>query len=391
MKKETLNKTILKKNRPLEIFCNQQYKGYHIRGQIGELYDSFSNERTNEYGSAFYRFAITFLMNETYRKVMKDRHKETGPMFCEVYSLSEKEFLAERKRFYLESTGQTEKEHEPNGSALKRILELTPRDTTLVIDLDEANIQESEYLNESIKAKNNVILLSLDFVVNRTQIPPSSEKTVDYLNRIYAIPAFHCFESNEDEDKVIEADFADFFDDIFEITHFTYEYDYMKKREYWTILNSIGELSYEWIQKNAISKRYLKRLNRVNRSIGDRTYPLTSFCWKFFDDLVDDLATQKQIKKCQFCDDFFTYQPRWPTKKFCSPTFEGKNCRKDYDNRLDYRRHPEERKLKAREYQRKKRAEKKEQDRIKAEKKKEENRKYQREYRALLKKYGVKK
>ncbi|GAF73310.1 unnamed protein product, partial [marine sediment metagenome] len=144
-------------------------------------------------------------------------------------------------------------------------------------------------------------------------------------------------------------------------------------------------------EKNVINKRYLKKLNLLNKRMGDRTYPLTDFCWKFFDDLVDDLTTQKRIEECQFCGDFFIYQPRWPTKKFCSLRFEGKNCRKDHNNRLDYRRHPEERKLKAREYQRKRRAEKKEQDRLKEEKKKEENRKYQREYRALLRKYGAKK
>ncbi len=134
-------------------------------------------------------------------------------------------------------------------------------------------------------------------------------------------------------------------------------------------MHSIGELSYEWIQKNAMSERYLKRLNRVNGRIGDRTYPLTNFCWKFLDDLVDDLTTQKQIARCEFCGDFFIYQPRWPTKKFCSLRFEGKDCKKVYHNKTDYQKHPEERKSKARDYQRKKRAEKKEQDRLKAEKK----------------------
>lgn len=388
MKKETINKVTMDPKKDVEIFCSHRYKGYHIRGAIFQLRDCFWDEEVQEdYAYVYYRFAVMALVNAAYQKGVKEIRKEGGRLLWEFYGLTEKEYLDAEKRRYLDFQRSQPKEHRPSGSFAKEMLEDNMRNRSLLIDLEEAGIQESEYLNESIKAKKNAILLNLGFVVNRIEMLSDREKERDYLSRIYTIPAFHCPERNEDPQE----DFEDFFERNFEIIYFDYECNYLQKREYHGILSSIGHLSYEWIEKNTVGNRYLRRLNRLNGRIGDRMYPLTNFCWKFFDDLVDDLTIQKQVTRCEFCRDFFVYQRRWPTKKFCTLRFEGKDCRKAYHNRTNYKRNPEERKLKARDYQRKRRAEREEQDRLKEERKKEESRIYQRDYRALLKKHGVKK
>ena len=128
---------------------------------------------------------------------------------------------------------------------------------------------------------------------------------------------------------------------LYEILYFNLGYDYLAKRKYNRVLESTGRLGHEWIKINTISKRYLKRLNRLNEIIGDRTDPLTDFCWKFFDDLIDDLTTQKQIGKCQLCGDFFEHL-RVREKKFCSLKSEGKNCGKSARNKRYYEKHKDE-------------------------------------------------
>jgi len=146
----------------------------------------------------------------------------------------------------------------------------------------------------------------------------------EYLNRIYTFPAFHMPEKN----KYPEEDFWHWFEEMFELLYSDLDYDYMKRREYRKILTSIGNLSYEWIKKGKIDKKNLGKLNQLQKSIGERTHPLTDFCRKFFDDLVDDLTAQRKIGRCLHCGDFF----RWPRavriKKYCSLKTDGKNCAK---------------------------------------------------------------
>jgi len=81
-----------------------------------------------------------------------------------------------------------------------------------------------------------------------------------------------------------------------------------------------------------------------------------------FDSLVEDLLQNKVILQCQLCGDFCKY---YRNKKFCSLKSESKDCGRSARNARDYQAHKPERQAKATEYQRK--------------------------YRALMKKLGVKK
>lgn len=322
MKKEILNKATMYAHKEVDIFCSHKYKGYYIRGTIFSLYDYFQEEKGGRDGVVVsYRFAITALVNAAYLRRVKKLRKEQKWRQWDLYAVTEKEYLEAVRR---ERLNDLRKTNGPNYYPTEERMEQFTKNRTLLIDLDEADIKESEYLAESIRTKKEVILLNMDFVVDRIGVGSSQVKEGNHFGRIYSIPAFHCPERRVDPNR----DFIFFFDKKFEDIYSKLEYDYLGRKEYFTILNSIGKLSYEWIEKNAVSKSYLKRLNRVNRSMGDRTYPLTDFCWKFFDDLVDELTTNKLIGKCPHCRDFF----RWPRavrmKKYCSLKTDGKNCAK---------------------------------------------------------------
>lgn len=347
MKKEILNKATMYVHKEVDIFCSHKYKGYHIRGTIFSLDDYFQEKKGGRNTILVnYRFAITALVNTAYLRKIRKLRKEQEWRKWDLHASTEKEYLRAARRKQLNDWRNTN--YYPTEEKIEQFM----KNRTLLIDLDEAGIKESEYLAESIRTKKEVILLNMDFVVDRIGVGSPQAKKRNHFGRIYTIPAFHCPERRVNPNR----DFISFFDEKFEDIYSKLEYDYLGKKEYFTILNSIGKLSYDWIEKNAISKGYLKKLNGVNRSMGGRTYPLTDFCWKFFDDLVDDLVSQKQIKKCQVCGGFFRYNPRVAHKKFCSFKSEGKDCGKKTRYKRWYDKHKNEVREKQREEMRDTRA-----------------------------------
>jgi len=360
MRKEIINRIKCEdESVRIEIFCNRQYKGYYVRGHIDTIQDSGSvhDPMRGLFGSINYRFIITVLVSGTYQERIKrgkirSFQRDVGFERWNTESMfawkTQKEFIDERKRWLLairrkRSNSRTYNRHIPEWQ------EEVFRNENLVIDLDEAGITENSYLEESVSAKKDIILLDMDFFVDEIKLTNGQEMR-HYLKRIYTIPAFWC---PQEKEEFTLTDFYHWFDDLYEILYFNLGYDYLAKRKYNRILESTGRLGHEWIESNTISKHYLKRLNQLKKGIGDSTYPLTNFCYKFFDDLIDDLTTQKQIVKCQNCGDFCKY---YRNKKFCSLTSDGKNCGKSASNDRDYQAHKPERQAKAAEYQRKRRA-----------------------------------
>ncbi len=363
MKKEIIDKIKCEdESERIEIFCNQRYKDYYVRGNFVTISDyvKVHNQRPREYSIRIdYRFLMVVLVNDVYlKRTEKDmitndfrfRDSEfewnTGNMFR---WRNQREYVNERKKWLLARP----KELEKSGRRILEWEEEIFKKETLVIELDEVGIVESPYLNESIGTGKQIILADIDFFVH--DIDLSHCYTIEnYYARIYTIPAFYC--TGEDREFGVNYGVPHWFDKLYEFLYFNLDYDCLEKREYSRILKSIGDLSLEWIHKNTIDNPYLKKLNQLNKKIGNRTYPLSDFCWKFLDDLVDDLMTQKQIRECQFCGDFFIYNPGVAHKKFCSLMSEGKDCGKKTRYRRWYEKHKSENRAKSRKEMRETRA-----------------------------------
>ncbi len=229
MKKETINKAILEGTGNVHIFCNQQYKGYYIRGLAETLIDRFWDEGILEpYADVEYGFIMVCLQNKAFQREMNEpenRRSKEGRLGFPKYSLTQEEYFDVQKRHLLAIWRRASKESRHSGNPPKELLENRIRNRILLINLDEAGIQESEYLNESIKANKKEILLSLDFVVTRIRTLSHREEKRDYLNRIYTIPAFHCPERDEAPHK----DFVRFFEENFEQAYFGFQCDYLQK------------------------------------------------------------------------------------------------------------------------------------------------------------------
>jgi len=281
MRKEIINRIKCEdESVRIEIFCNRQYKGYYVRGHIDTIQDSGSvhDPIRGLFGSINYRFIITVLVNDTYQERIKrgkirSFQRDVGFERWNTENMfawrTQKEYVDGRKRWLLALRQQRSRSPTHNGPTglTKWEEEEMFKNETLVIDLDEAGITENRYLEESIRAKKDTILLDMDFFVDEIKLTNGQEMR-HYLKRIYTIPAFWCPIRTK---ELTMSDFSYWFDDLYEILYFNLGYDYLAKREYNRILESTGRLGHEWIESNTISKRYLKRLNRLNESIGDRT------------------------------------------------------------------------------------------------------------------------
>ncbi len=319
-------------NTPVEIFCKGQYKDYHIRGQAVELSYYIYDAKLNDYVYTIYRLILLVLVNDKYQRELG---KDIGFLshFGIFFGNTKKEFLNMRNDYDLSWAKEIKKQDK---QPLREIIESIKKDRnpTLMISMNKVNIMENTYLNECIKAKKDIILLSMDIYLNRVKSPKDGHLITNYPypKRIFPLPAFYFSRKSKFEDE----DVLDWFNDLFRTVYFRFDYNYLNEKEYNRILGDIGNLSYEWIKRKKLSGRFLKSLNRLNKSIGDRTDHFNDFCYKFLDDLVDDLITHKQIARCQFCGDFFKYRQG---KKYCSPQYEHKDCGKKARNRKFYAKH----------------------------------------------------
>jgi hypothetical protein len=67
---------------------------------------------------------------------------------------------------------------------------------------------------------------------------------------------------------------------------------------------------------------------------------LTDFLRAFFDSITGELSARKLLTPCGDCGSFLVLLGR-PTKRFCSPQSEGRNCGKRARNKAFYAAHPE--------------------------------------------------
>jgi hypothetical protein len=202
----------------------------------------------------------------------------------------------------------------------------------ILANQNEVPIPDNQYLRDSIESKKDIILLDLYAYVSNFEVDlpcdaPWPEMEVNfisnYLNRIHALCGYQF--SNESE--YVNNKFIDWLDHLYEIIYWNFDYQYLEKQKFFDILFNIGGLSYQWIKYRRIDGGYLELLNTFKNRLdidGD-LYPLTKFCYSFFNDLIQNLETTEIIKKCEYCHDYFPYKKN---KKYCSIIHEQKNCRK---------------------------------------------------------------
>ncbi len=330
--------------RDVEIFCNKQYKGYYVRGLIRAIFHYIHDDPyERECAAVDYRYATLALVNDNYQERIEKQWKEDYPPPF---------FSGNIEKDYLNAVRNCAKKSGRRDISWVEQMIKKYLHRTFTISLDEAEITQNQYLEDSIKKAKDIILLHADFVVNKAKTLVEESRMLKYVERIYIIPAFY-FPKRDEYDSDV---FSNWFEKEYDLFHIDFGCDYPTKREYCRILKSIGSLSYEWIKQREITRDCVNRLNKLNGSMGKRTYPVMNFCGQFLDDLIDDLTAQRKIRKCLRCKDFFEYNPRVAHKKFCSFASEGKDCGKKAGYKRWYEKHKNEVRLKQKEEMRDTRA-----------------------------------
>lgn len=297
---------------PVEIFCPQKLKGYFLRGQVVELSDNIYDKSLPEgYGYAVYHFGIFALVNDAYFKNVEPDAEDASYSALGIFS------------------GKTKAEFSKMARDAER------KNTPIEIAIKDIAPQETPYLSNSIRNGKEAIVVKFDINLDRVTNPKNNKLISNYPKRIYQLPAYHLAAKSEYR----EDDTARFFEDLFNILYFNFDYNFTDKREYHRLLNEIADLGYEWIENKSVPKQYIEKLNKFYSTIKDRSLPFYDFCYKFFDDLLDELKDKQKITQCSFCGNIFPFHK---SRKYCTLQTEGKDCGKPARNRRFYIRHREE-------------------------------------------------
>lgn len=342
-----MNKTVLKKiikysifedlNLPssyTEIFSNVKYKDYHLRGQnIGFLHPLYAMEDRELIAIGSYVFFFFVLVNNKYQKIVKKLNYEVnydfgifvGNTIDEVLEKNPNNNICNYEDFSKNAKLMILNRDILNGSKI----------IPISIKKEDLEIKESSYLKKSIEEKKDIILLDMDIILDNIE-NCSKLKNIKsiYPQKIYSFPAFSYSDIWEDEinDRKHDGEFLyphynlDFIKNLYDIICLELKYSHLSRSDFYVISRDIGNLAWDWINKRKITKKYLKYLNAVQSEIEDRNYPFTNFCYKFLDELIEDLVTQKQISRCQFCGNFFSIDNKRKTKIYCSSKYERKDC-----------------------------------------------------------------
>lgn len=322
------------RNGSVEIFCKKQYKNYYLRGVAYELIADIADTEIFEDldddidpGTAYYKAIILALVNDDYQKKAKEN---TSIHYFHMFKGNTKEdFLNSSINHYIRPYSCSEK-------FIKEIYESYEK-STLIINLEDANIIENSYLNESINLKQDIILLSIHIIFDRIKSTTYDLFKERYPKKNYPLLAYY-FSKNADP-KLVRFSFQElvyfFIFGLYETLYYGFGYEYLDEKKYYKMLEDTGNVCLEWLNQQKITKSYLNSLNSFKNCQTSDADPLTRFCNNFFYELIDDLKNQKMIKECEFCGDFFGYVNN---KKYCSILleYENKNCRKQAADRRRY-------------------------------------------------------
>lgn len=325
------------KNFPLEIFCEKQYKNYYLRGVVNEsiadigdtiIYEELADIIPDtDLCIVYYKTIILALVNDKYQKrEMKKTHRNFSKVFI---GNTKEDFLNLQMNHFIRQDSYS-------GEIIKKIYESYEKDT-LIINLEDANIIENSFLNESIKSKKDIILLNIDIIFDRIESTTYNFFKERYPKKNYPLLAYYFSKNAEPElGRFEDYELIYFFiSDLYSYLYHCFDYEYLDEKKYRKMLEDIGNVCLEWLDQQKITKRYLKSLNSFKKCQTSDADPLTRFCINFFYELIGDLKSQKMIKECEHCGDFFKHKN---SKKYCSILlkYENKNCRKQAADRRRY-------------------------------------------------------
>ena len=361
---------------PIDLFFTGTHpykkRGYIIRGQIEELQHTVNHyfylpNSDNRDIDVFYHFMIIVLVNKNFNETNEIFKKGFSRYF--LYARKKNE-LTEVKNQYFKEMKKALKNFPVDPQQIKSFMHQLREcfNPPLTLNAKDVNIEENQYIENSIKKGKKIILLDMKVEYSRTEFVKKRElikkgtvitlrkddvscedelheaqNLTSYfdIKRIYNLFALHFSRRR----GIIDQDLIEWFDNLFQSLYWDIGHQLISKDEYNFLRDTIGNWAYEWISKQKISDDYIKyvrefmseyRYVRRKREREDTfkkrkkqmNEPIVEFCCKFFDDLIEDLIEHKKIKRCKRCGNVFKYSK---SKEYCSPK-DGIDCGKSARN-----------------------------------------------------------
>ncbi len=295
-----------------EIFCDQKYEGYFIRGQEVLIADNI-------------RIKLLFLLSRTYSAAKRHPGKApSAPILGVIHGNTLDEYKklinVDLDRLILQRQHPLFRILDPTQSQVKKLKQALYESYSkpLLINKDDISTKKASYIKNAIKRKQETILLDLDILVSAKQ----TNKLYTFLISIWPYA--------RDGNKILEEVFDKLYDE--------YDYQLVEKGKHISMLNKIAELAKAWIDKKYLSAHsfYVNGMNTIAKEIDEISYPLNKLYSAFLDSLAEHLVVFKVVGRCEKCGYIFKYKIG---KKYCSPMKEGKVCAKRAADSRYYERH----------------------------------------------------
>lgn len=301
----------------IELFCEKKTDdGYRVRGQVFALpelnilpdedsgdmeiqYSDESGEKIKDY--KIYFVTILVLTNDNYQKKLEKEIKLKRTFNTIFGFLGNNVFeFSSFRRYYRK-----------------------PHNSPVLIDKSLIKLEDYAFIINKERQKKDLILLDIDFDILSTDSEPSSQSDSSKKIFPFLVERFSDYTAKEG------ITFAEYFiNSVHKTLYDFFDYRCISRYKYNEILTTIGNLGYEWINKKETETQFFQNLNNFRIKYEPDPDPLIRFCYGFFEDLVDEIVTDKDIKRCQFCGDFFPIDSKRKNKIYCSLEFEGKDCGK---------------------------------------------------------------
>ncbi|MBF0595425.1 MAG: hypothetical protein HQL22_10740 [Candidatus Omnitrophica bacterium] len=353
-----LNPDFQSPSNSIEIFCPEQYHGYHVRGQITHFMDTiYDSTLPDGVADGQYLWAVFILLRNDLRasgRIVPGNYGRFGTFLGRTIE----EFRAIRQEL-----------HQNNLSPIRNHPQLIP--------IKNIDIKPSTYLSDAIKRNEKVILLKVELYLHKARKYKTRTPIQTFPKRIHPL-LISVLLGTSSPDPVVQAkekktiaamvekirsrhkttdprliddsdeeNITNLFPRLYDIVHFNLGYDAIDKETFLGELFKIASLSDQWLNNKSspiknFLPQYQKKLNSVLQTVIDQPDPIHDLCRQFIVDLIADLHQDKLLSLCPKCGYAMRYH--W-NKKGCALAHDGRNCsylrrKTDRNRRLGHRERP---------------------------------------------------
>ena len=213
--------------RPIELFGNRDYQGYHVRGQIFKFpYESFGPPLDESI--IYHQLQLVVLVSASYKNAQTESLQDYYK-FGKIIGRTRADFDSIKPSLI-------SKAYPINGKAVEP--EKLP--SPVIVNINDIDIVENDYLKGCLSRKQDIILVSLDMPAI-LKVDPKTDRRIkgrlfyshSFLAHYFGLPGLYA------------QDVRTWFSNLYDTFVFELDYKGISKKEFFRLLDVVGKFS-EW-------------------------------------------------------------------------------------------------------------------------------------------------